>query len=347
MHINFTPYAVSSTVGRDHKGLEYVLVIAKTSYSFATGSLVQETTSAPLVIEDQMRSDGDIEYVSIESDFCPSKEKVDLVIAGNIRSNTPRKVIDVSLELEGYLSKMMRVVGDRRWMASAYGLHLSEPVSFESMPVSWTRAFGGIDPQRPQRWEARNPFGRGNAGGRPNPYQDVAPNFQRAHVPLGDKIDVEPVGFGVVSRHAQPRLAHAGTYDDRWRKHRFPLLPEDFEPRYFNCAPLDQQLDLYPAGSKLRLFGFLPGGHAEFSLPRWCVPVEILQARQPPVSGMIRPDTILIELDEQRVSLVGRIKLIPNPNALAVQQIRVGTPSKSWLKAARTGKTYFGRGGEW
>lgn len=32
----------------------------------------------------------------------------------------------------------------------------------------------------------------------------------------------------------------AGTYDEAWRANRHPLLPEDFDSRFWQCAPEDQ-----------------------------------------------------------------------------------------------------------
>lgn len=51
----------------------------------------------------------------------------------------------------------------------------------------------------------------------------------------------EPAGLGPVGRAWQPRRARAGTYDENWKSRRWPLLPEDFDFGYWNCAPADQQ----------------------------------------------------------------------------------------------------------
>ena len=52
-----------------------------------------------------------------------------------------------------------------------------------------------------------------------------------------------PAGFGPIARHWEPRVRWAGTYDKRWQRTRKPLLPDDFDDRFHQCAPEDQQVD--------------------------------------------------------------------------------------------------------
>src|SRR4029079_3507430 len=49
-------------------------------------------------------------------------------------------------------------------------------------------------------------------------------------------------GWAAIPAHWSQRARFAGTYDDAWRESRWPLPPEDFDPRFFNVAPIDQQL---------------------------------------------------------------------------------------------------------
>ena len=58
------------------------------------------------------------------------------------------------------------------------------------------------------------------------------------------------MSFGPVGRTWRPRLRLAGTYDKKWLKTRAPLLPEDFDEAYYNCAPVDQQIDGYLRGDE-------------------------------------------------------------------------------------------------
>ncbi len=45
-----------------------------------------------------------------------------------------------------------------------------------------------------------------------------------------------PAGFGFVSPDWEPRASLGGSYDETWRRERMPLLPGDFDRRFFNAA---------------------------------------------------------------------------------------------------------------
>lgn len=78
----------------------------------------------------------------------------------------------------------------------------------------------------------------------------------RAHQPLHGHL---PAGFGVVGRAWQPRLALAGTYDQQWLDERHPYLPADFDFRYWNGAPEDQQLGPHLTGDEtVTLYNMCP-----------------------------------------------------------------------------------------
>ena len=65
----------------------------------------------------------------------------------------------------------------------------------------------------------------------------------------------------------QPRLAKAGTYDQRWLDTRHPGLPKDFDFSYWNGAPEDQQIP-YPApGLRFELKGLHPQGVISGQIP--------------------------------------------------------------------------------
>lgn len=78
----------------------------------------------------------------------------------------------------------------------------------------------------------------------------------RAHEPAHR---CRPAGFGVVGRAWQPRLAFAGTYEQQWLDERHPYLPADFDFRYWNGAPEDQQVHPHLAGDEtVTLFNMCP-----------------------------------------------------------------------------------------
>jgi len=94
-----------------------------------------------------------------------------------------------------------------------------------------------------------------------------------------------PAGFGFYGRGWAPRLAYAGTYDDKYMKERHPLLPADFSFRFFNGAHPDLQVGGYLRGDEevdllnicpeaSRVHFRLPGVAPKISVSRWTVPPE-------------------------------------------------------------------------
>ncbi len=71
------------------------------------------------------------------------------------------------------------------------------------------------------------------------------PSERSARLRMGklDKTLPEPAGFGPLDVTSPERRAKAGTYDDAWLENRSPDPPLDFDPAFFNTAPLDQQRD--------------------------------------------------------------------------------------------------------
>lgn len=110
----------------------------------------------------------------------------------------------------------------------------------------------------------RNPVGRGHA----ERWYLHAARPARISVPQVEATDeaaarlgkpATPVGFGVVGRAWTPRLALAGTYDERWLEERHPRLPTDFDFAYWNGAPADQQVTPHLSGDeRISLFNLCP-----------------------------------------------------------------------------------------
>lgn len=110
----------------------------------------------------------------------------------------------------------------------------------------------------------RNPLGRGHAERwylhAARPARIPAPQIEapdEVAARLGKPMT--PAGFGVVGRAWTPRLALAGTYDERWLEERHPRLPADFDFAYWNGAPVDQQVTPHLSGDeRISLFNLCP-----------------------------------------------------------------------------------------
>ncbi len=143
------------------------------------------------------------------------------------------------------------------------------------------------------------------------------------------------MAFGPLGRHWLPRRSHAGTYDAAWRERRYPFLPEDFDPRYFQAAPEDQQLPALRGGEAVRLLNLCPPTHTaqdllEFTLPDLSLPVR-LHGR----SGVEAPtpvaDTLLIEPDAQRFSITWKVDRPLGNDPYRFHRVEVGERPKGLL----------------
>ena len=157
------------------------------------------------------------------------------------------------------------MLGERRVRMVGPTLEIGPPAPFTVMPLSYCRAFGGADLEDPDGMSVcpTNPLGRGYARKAGAQRDRLMPNFEDPRQPLRDLAAAHPpAGFGPIGRSWQPRLALAGTYDERWQRERAPEPPEDFDYGYFNSAPRDQQVEGYLRGDE-RLW--VENLHAELS----------------------------------------------------------------------------------
>ncbi|MBN3752380.1 DUF2169 domain-containing protein [Paraburkholderia sp. Tr-20389] len=122
-----------------------------------------------------------------------------------------------------------------------------------------------------------------------------------------------PAGFGAVGRSWVPRLQMAGTYDAKWQNERWPLLPDDFDFGYWNCAPRDQQIDVLPPDARIELWNLADpdstsNGYLCFDLPGdW--PLVLLRRDDDICLPLVmKTDTLVIDTDTMTVTLTHRFQ---------------------------------------
>jgi hypothetical protein len=104
--------------------------------------------------------------------------------------------------------------------------------------------------------------------------------------------------------HWLQRNRFAGTYDARWQRTRAPLWPRDFDTRFFQAAPADQQVPGYLRGGEpLVLHNLVPEGTVQLVLPRLRIHVET-QFKDGDESTDAVLHTVFVETEERRLTLV-------------------------------------------
>jgi hypothetical protein len=127
-------------------------------------------------------------------------------------------------------------------------------------------------------------------------------------------------GLGPVARWCSPRIDHAGTYDQRWRDERSPGYPDDFDPRFFQSAHPDLVSPSYVQGDEsVTLEGLLPEGTVRMRLPGRVI-VAVCERESGEINGgRMQLDTVTIDLDERRVSLLWRGAFNRQDPAVAIE----------------------------
>ncbi len=337
--VNLTPHAVAELPARD--GAPLYVVIVKATFSFADPRALTPIEPVPIVKVDQYADDPATSGVLCPGDIAMPKKRIDVVLAGSFRFPTPIEETLVRLEVGQRVNKEMRVFGDRFWLPGLTdSLAASRPRPMTELPIAWERSSGGAAADQSKPADRRNPAGRPGGLAARDLKAKPLPNFESLKEPITSwKSCPAPQGFGAIAPHWAPRAELAGTYDDRWRERRAPLLPKDFDPAFLNVAPLDQQLPAYVPGEQVRLTGMTRLRRIAFALPEFSIPIMFI-TRDVIENATARVDTIIIEPAAERFSLIARAACSPRPNAVAIREIFVGQLTPGRRRALALGKAY-------
>jgi hypothetical protein len=348
--LNATGMQAGYTLGMDPDGRERIVVAVKGTFTMpkSQGELELAETQVPLVMADQHTGEPGFSATLYESDFAPFKPRCDVLLNGAAYApgGHPVQSVEVSLRV-GRLKKSFNVVGNRRWQKSLFSVKADFAEPFTRMAISYDCAYGGVDAdaEQPENKKAysENPVGIGYL---PLTRRDALvgkrlPNTEQVGTPISTPADsYRPMSFGPVGRQFQSRLRYAGTYDQGWLDNTFPFLPTDFDPRYYQAAPADQQIDYLQGKEEVELVNLTPEGRTRFRLPRVEVPVEFTNASFERSTSSAMLDTVIIEPDNRRVMLVWRSSMALRRNVFEVPQAVVGHMPRGWYRAREMGKTY-------
>jgi hypothetical protein len=339
--INSTRMVAGYTMGLEPSGRELLVVVVKGTFRIpAMGEPVRlAEDQLPLVMVDTFTGEPGLSAPVYESDFAPRKLLCDVLLVGSAHApgGRPASRVEVGLRVNG-MAKTFVAVGDRRWQAGATGIATSPPQSFTTMPISYDRAFGGVDTSHedPAKHAAfvRNPVGRGfrkylkasALDGVPLPNTE---ELGRTVSAPGSEAYV-PMALGPLGRSWLPRAPLAGTYDDAWLKEHFPFLPPDFDERYYQAAPADQQIPHPQGGEEVVLVNLSPEGQVAFALPVFDAPVHFFPKSGGREAGRLLLDTIVLEPDHQRFTLTWRATRPVKRDIVEMSQVIVGRPSPDW-----------------
>jgi len=350
--LNETGMQAAYTMGLDSDGRESLVVVAKGSFSFPEkqqGVIQPSATPVPLIEADTFTGEPGFSAPLFEADFVPVKQACDVIVTGSAHApnQKPVEMVQVGYKI-GNHSKVINVFGERYWLTAAAGYTISKPKPFVTMPVTYDIAFGGVDrfhsDEKNHDAYMPNPVGKGfhchisdeTVDGTPAPQTEA--QDQPITKPDGQ---YKPMSFGVAGRGWQPRLGFGGTYDDAWLDTQFPFLPHDFDKRYYQCAPEDQQIPFPAGGETVLLLNLTPEGQCQFTLPTIDVPVVFFKKKAERVETKAVLDTIVINADTRIVTLSWRASIELTNNIFEIPQVLMGEATKGWWRAQELGKTYL------
>ncbi|MCP4114957.1 MAG: DUF2169 domain-containing protein [Desulfobacteraceae bacterium] len=313
---NNTPYATERTWVLDKNAGKHWIVTVKGTYNILPDGTTEMAAEQeePLFLPRYFGEDGK-SSIKYEADLIPSKQATDILINGKAYSpeGKPSRKVTLGLQTTN-LVKQLTAYGDRRWEKGLLGMTISKPEPFTSMPIIYERAFGGTDTfsDKPEKhcMYFRNPIGTGFATLKKHLAGQALPNIEYTKERISSWKDrPRPAGFGAVASYWTPRKEYAGTYDEKWQKERFPLFPVDFDERFFQCAPEDQQVQGFlKGGEPVYLENFTPGGQLFFRLPEVFLKFET-HFGQKKEKHEANLSTVIIEPEFPRVIMVWHTSL--------------------------------------
>lgn len=325
---NRTRFTAERAWVRDKNGAEVWIVVVKGTYLIGSdGSMElaekqEDVCKAPKFLGEQGKSS-----LLYDSDLQYTKPGTDVLLHGHAYAPRRKQTtqLDVTIKIAN-IAKTLRVFGNRYWDRGLIKMKMTSPEPFEKMPIIYERAFGGVDKKSkdPKRhgWERRNPVGTGFAVEPKHLIGKRVPNieFPKDLISFWNNRP-RPAGFGPIAGAWSPRLELAGTYDERWEKERLPLLPDDFDDRFYYCAPVDQQTpEPLSGGETVALYNLTRDGVLRFQLPRVKLEFRTRFADEGIVEHRASLHTVILEPDVLRVIMVWHTALPCHPKVLRLEQ---------------------------
>lgn len=238
--------------------------------------------------------------------------------------------------------------------------HLGVPEKFVQLPLHYAFACGGqcrLDTKDGKQHEScdTNPLGRGFAR---HWYLDAqqlaavpAPRIFYPKQPCtaeqfwqgaAGKDLPPPAGLAPIGRGWLPRRALAGSIEEKaqWDQDEVPMLPEDFDFAYWNCAPADQQCAHLAGQEQIALTNLCrhdhPSARADrigntvlrLTLPEQALFLLLADLDDKLLVLRLKIDTVLIDTDANTVELVWRVIVPADAGQVAARLMHVTQPEQ-------------------
>lgn len=294
---NRTPYTAASAWIRDSQGAEVWVVAVKATYDFfPDGQVILSERQHPVYSGPVMHPAG--KSLLYDNEVGAPKLFTDVILNGSAWSPTDSPLPEFSVGLRiGNNVKLARAYGERVWDGRRY----SDPVPTERVELLYENMACG--PACVSGYA--NPVGVDlNA--------DRQVSFSRLPaIEMLGQSDKDIRGFGALASHWPARACYAGTYDQHWSSQRAPLLPEDFNPLYWQLLPETdkKKAKQLKGGELVTLAGLTPVTFSPSRLISFCLPRVSLLFRTRFFDGSIlehkaKLHTVTLEPDRHQFMMV-------------------------------------------
>ncbi len=268
-------------------GEDLMTVVVKATFALGDDAPCTPSDAQRPLSGDVYADDDPTRELLYASDLAAYKPVAEVFALGHCHVTGPAVERTVAALRVGPVSAAVSVTGDRHW--TSYG-SLSSPVPFTSMPLLWSRAFGG--PSHPT-----NPAGVGLDA---REGVTALPNLE-AHGALIATPDDRPPPASLGPRSPQwaGRREHLGTYDLAWRLTRWPAFAADLSWEHFLAAPRAQRASSFFQGDeRVELRNLVPGrATVSTSLPA-LRPRVLVEGDEGLREVAMQLDTVIVHGDE-------------------------------------------------
>lgn len=344
---NNTDLKAEMALFQDKDGVDTLYVMVKATFDIKPQLKLSEE-QLPIGEEDVYWGEPGESSLRYSSDYHIGKASTDIILSGHAYApkGEPTRYCECGIKV-GNIQMRVAVFGNRQWKNG----EITQAEPFTIMPLTYENAYGGTysyektneqgETEIITEAEECNPVGKGFIGKRKPEYcEEISlPNLEDPdHLIQTLKDTPTPMCFSFVAPSWLPRRQYAGTYDDNWIKTQAPYLPADFDHRFFNMShPRLNPQQYLQGGEPVTIINVSPEGRLDFKIPYCPLQVEFNKDDKLETPAL-NLETVLIELDENRFSVVWRTSLRCDKQALKVKTIEVNYRNKKQASKAKAGE---------
>lgn len=327
---NLTPFPHLLFESVDEDRDEFGVAVLSGSFDIGSASqLLVSEVQEEITIAEEYFGEPNESSIKRASSLAPMKLSSDIHINASAHSPSgkPEKRWNVKIEV-GAWQKEIHVTGPRTYDKTAKGWELSEPIEVMEVPLDYEKAYGGLYQEKGKlNSHPQNFIGVGHYDTSEEKETWIAPQIVSVDDPnpkFGEKTKVE--GVGAIAPTWQPRVKHAGTYDDDWLENVWPYLPADFEYEFWNSAHPDLVMPEYLKGDEaIKLHHLSSDQLMSFALPGYHIYLLCRMKDGSIIKNSLNLDTVHIDAPTKKVFLTWR-GVHPPAAPIRVLELRIQSP---------------------